>query len=785
MRLATQSRIAVILLALACFPTPSVAQYTQTVLHTFTPGKDGANINFDPVLPDAAGNLYGTTSGGGDYNSGSLYELTPAPGHTWRETQLYSFKTHSLEVGASPSGSIVRDAAGNFYGIAPTDGLANCYDQGFPVGCGAIWQLTKTSGTWKHTLIYSFTGGADGANPASLIIDGSGNLYGVTGTTVFELSRSAGSWSLKTLYTFTGGSDGAQPNAVLLDGSGNLLGATYYGGVGECYIYGGGSGCGVVFKLSPSSGGAWTESTVYSFLGGNDGGQPIGSLALDQYGDVFGVAGVGGAYANGVVFEVDPGSNSETVPYAFTNIVYPANISSDAAGNFYVTTYQGGLLNNCQNGCGTILELSKAEGGWNATTVYSFSGGWDGSSTGSAPVFDPKGNLYVSTLARVESTTILFELTPAAPGKWRGSVAHNFPSNVGGNSPLAGVIRDAAGNLYGTTVQGGAYGWGNVFELTPSGSTWKETVLHNFDGMDGAYPVAALTLDSAGNLYGTAEYGGSTFCGYGCGTVFKLSPGSGGSWNFSVLHSFKNGKDGNYPRGGVVIDAAGNLYGTSMNSTNNADCVYGCGTVFELSPSNGGEWNFKLLYAFQGNASGGGPADGTIAIDPAGNLYGTTAEGGVGYGTLYQISPPTSGGAWTPSVLYTFSQTDQYSAGTLVLDPAGNIYGTTERGGPSNLGTVYELAHSAGAWTKNTLYSFTGNGDGEIPTAGVVFDGAGNLYGMTRLGVYELSPATGSWTEKTLFTFDTSQDPTTSLVLDPNGNIFTTFNMDAVYELTP
>jgi uncharacterized repeat protein (TIGR03803 family) len=220
-------------------------------------------------------------------------------------------------------------------------------------------------------------------------------------------------------------------------------------------------------------------------------------------------------------------------------------------------------------------------------------------------------------------------------------VLHSFGNGTDGLYPYAGLIFDAAGNLYGTTYEGGIHGYGTVFELTPEeGGGWTEKVLHSFNlnGTDAAYPQASLIMDSAGNLYSTSYEGGIHLdpCGgVGCGTVFELSPQEGGGWTEKVLHSFNlNGTDGDEPYAGLIIDTAGNLYGTTI-----AGGIHNNGTVFELSPREGGGWTEKVVHSFGNGTDGYEPYAGLI-IDAAGNLYGTTVEGGIhGYGTVFEITP--------------------------------------------------------------------------------------------------------------------------------------------------
>ena len=304
------------------------------------------------------------------------------------------------------------------------------------------------------------------------------------------------------------------------------------------------------------------------------------------------------------------------------------------------------------------------------------------------------------------AVTLLVTSTWAATN-WHEKVLHSF-NGTDGWSPEAGLIFDAAGNLYGTTEYGGtggncgAYGCGTVFELTPNGSGgWTETVLYSFCPQtgctDGANPAAGLIFDAAGNLYGTTEYAGA----YNSGTVFELTPNGSGGWTETVLYSFcsqANCTDGYGPLAGLIFDASGNLYGTTRDGG-----AYGYGTVFELTPTGGGAWTERVLHGFGKGTDGAGPSYyGKLIFDAAGNLYGMTLSGGAyGFGTAFELTP-TAGGGWTEQVLYSFNNNgaDGISpfAG-LTFDAAGNLYGTTWEGGiyscggaGSACGTVFELS---------------------------------------------------------------------------------------------
>jgi uncharacterized repeat protein (TIGR03803 family) len=364
-------------------------------------------------------------------------------------------------------------------------------------------------------------------------------------------------------------------------------------------------------------------------------------------------------------------------------------------------------------------------------------------------------------------------------------VLYTFTGGVDGSQPYqAGVIFDPAGNLYGVTQYGGAYGQGTVFQLTPStNGAWTETVLHSFTGgTDGLQPQGGLAIDGAGNLYGTTSWGGDPNAG--CGTVFKLSPSDNG-WTFNVLHAFTNGQDGCSPQGGNLrVLAGGSIYGTTAGGgagsqgtvfalypawpfywvwplrggngefpgglggyvpgaanygTANFGGAHGVGTVFELAGPTG--YSIETKHTFNTTNAAGSYPIGDLAGQDNGNggfMYGVTAAGGVGgYGTVYQLTESQSiYDLWSISVLHSFSGLDGATpwAG-VVLDAAGNLYGTTFSRGKGGAGTVFKLTLGAkNTWTHTVLYSFTGGIDGGEPTSGVVFDNAGNLYGTTNTG---------------------------------------------------
>jgi uncharacterized repeat protein (TIGR03803 family) len=387
--------------------------------------------------------------------------------------------------------------------------------------------------------------------------------------------------------------------------------------------------------------------------------------------------------------------------------------------------------------------------------VHNFGNGKDGVQPRAGLIFDASGNLYGTTLTGgADDGGTAFELSPKTGGGWTEKILHSFQNNgKDGYWPHASLILDAKGNLYGTTYQGGTglctsnstvIGCGVVFELSPkTGGGWTEKILHSFSyGTDGNYPYGSLVFDAKGNLYGTT-YGGGANTYYG--TVFELVPKASGPWAEKVLHSFNDNRtDGYYPYCNLVFDAARNLYGTTSSGGSLGDY----GVVFELTPGAGGTWTETILHGFLSNTNDGITPNAGVILDSAGNLYGTTTGGGVyGYGTAFELSPKTGGG-WTETVLYSFGDTtnDGQAPYADLIFNGGNLYGTTAAGGPSDGGTAFELVSTAGSWTETVLYSFS-DGDGGGPEGGVIFDTTGNLYGTTTYGgtndagtVFEVTP---------------------------------------------
>jgi uncharacterized repeat protein (TIGR03803 family) len=703
-------------------------------LHSFTtnPPK-GANPN-GGVIRDSAGNLYGTTSAGGT-GYGVVFKVNTAG----KETVLYSF-TGGAD-GGQPHAGLILDSAGNLYGTTYAGGEG---------GAGVVFKVNMAG---QETVLYSFTGGADGRWPnAGVIRDSGGNLYGTTqsgGTAnsgvVYDLNTSG---QERVLYSFTGGADGGAPFAgVIRDSAGNLYGTTSSGGtVSAVHFF----GAGVVYRVDPSG----EETVLYSFTGGADGDEPVAGVIRDSAGTLYGTTYYGGASGWGVVYELTP-AGQETALYSFAGGADGASPSAgvirDSAGNVYGTTDYGGSA-EAFSGWGVVYKVDTAG---QETVLHTFTGGADGGLPYAGVIRDSAGNLYGTTISGggAGSLGLVFRLNTSG----QETVLYAFPGAFDGSYPEAGVI-DSSGNFYGTTSDGGTEGWGTVFRVEASG---HETVLHNFTFGDGASPNAGVIRDSAGNLYGTAYEGGTA----NAGVVFKVDTAG----NQTVLYTFTGGADGGSPEGGVIRDSAANLYGTTYyGGTANA------GVVYKLDPAG----QETVLHSFTGGADGGYPHAGVILI--SGKLYGTASQGGAsGVGVLYVMNT-----AGKEKVLYNFTGVGadgSYPYAGVIPDSAGNLYGTTTAGGTWGQGMVYELD---AAGNQKALYDFTGLADGGYPRAGVVRDPSGNLYGTTQYGsgsgsgvVYELNVSGGVWREAVLYTFTGGADggqPYGGVVRDSSGNLYGT-----------
>ncbi len=461
--------------------------------------------------------------------------------------------------------------------------------------------MTFTNGSGSLTAPVS--GGTASVTTSELPV-GTSSLWAVySGDSIFAGSTSntlvqvvSPTYAETVLHSFTGSPDGVVPygSTLVRDAQGNLYGTTAYGGDASCSS-GIGIGCGTVFKVDATG----KETVLHSFIA-SDGLNPNAGLVLDAQGNLYGTTSAGGTHGDGAVYKLDT-TGKETVLYSFGGTagdgLQPyAGLVRDTQGNLYGTTFDGGNTTSpCTSfgGCGTVFKVDTTS---KETVLYRFTGtGGDGA------------------------------------------------------NPMAGLVRDAQGNLYGTTYSGGTYGNGTVFKLDTTG---KETVLYSFTGTggDGAGPRGGLVLDAEGNLYGTTGAGGSAECGSsGCGALFKLDTTGKETVLFS---SFGEEHNGWGPYGNLIRDAEGNLYGTTFGGGSGSSCEHGCGTVYKVDTSGNG----TVLYNFAGGADSAFPDAGVIS-DAQGDLYGTTrgvdwAQGGSasGGGTVFKLTPLAVAGVSPPSL---------------------------------------------------------------------------------------------------------------------------------------
>jgi uncharacterized repeat protein (TIGR03803 family) len=395
----------------------------------------------------------------------------------------------------------------------------------FPVAASVVLLLCS-SFAWagaRGKIIYPFAGGTNAAYPGgAMIFDGTGSLYGLAAggannvAAVFKLTPSGSeSWTESLIYSFLNFSNYPGPN-IVFDASGNLYGSFASAG-----------SCGAIYQLTPGSGGIWTEATIFSFTDSADQGCYPANLIFDpSTGRLYGETQIGGAFNGGAVFALEPAAGGVwnfNLIYSFGSATAgdapTGPLTLDSSGSLYGTTLYGGSYSG-----GTVYKLSYGMDGWTETTLYNFTGGYNGNSAGSGVIFDGLGNLYGTTNEPGGGDDVgnVYKLTPTK-GEWVIHVIHTFTGGPDGGDPSGYQLAiDGAGNLYGTTARGGLYNYGAVFRLVPStGGRWRETVLHAFtNGADGGSPYTVIILGSSGNLYGTAYNGGT----YGYGVAFEIRP---------------------------------------------------------------------------------------------------------------------------------------------------------------------------------------------------------------------------------------------------------------------
>jgi len=713
------------------------------------------------------------------------------------EAQLTFTNLHSFSVfpnGSIPLAGLVQGSNGNFYGTTSSGGTNGG-------GYGAVFEVT-TNGV--ATVLYEFTGGADGANPqAGLVLGNDGNFYGTTQNggangnygTVFKITPDG---SLTTLYSFSG-SDGSQPCAALVPGSdGSFYGTTQTGGNNN--------NDGTVFQITTN--GQFTnlyefgsvqqpdvtsKTNVYPCGITNisystnqiplDGATPNG-LILGLDGNLYGTTQTGGPGNYGNVFEIMT-NGAFTNVYSFTGGFDGANpqaaLVQGTNGGLYGTTYKGG-----SNNSGTVFKI-KADGTF--TNLYSFTGGFDGANPQAALVHGMNGGFYGTTAyGGTNGYGNVFKVTT-------NGVLTSLYSFTGGNdgaNPQAALAQTSDGIFYGTASGGGAGigsgGNGTVFKIATDGAF---TALYAFPGVNDGQYANAMIHGSDGNFYGTAYNGGTNGVNGLNGSVFKITPNGA----LTSLYSFTNGIDGANPLAALVQGSDGNFYGTAQNGGDN-----GWGAIFKITPNG----TLTSLYSFTGGNDGANPQV-ALVQGGGGGFYGTTQYGGVnGYGNVFKIT--TNGQFRT---LYSFGSVEQffnvtsytnvtpcgstisYSTNYIPLDGAtpnglvlgldGNFYGTTSGGGAygglNGNGTVFEITPN-GAFT--SLYSFTGGNDGANPSTSLVQGGDGNFYGSTTQGgtngygtVFQVTP-NGSLTTLYPFTGDIDGYSPGSLLAGTDGNFYGT-----------
>jgi uncharacterized repeat protein (TIGR03803 family) len=653
-------------------------------LYSFTGGNDGAYPN--QLLLGSDGYFYGTTSGGGTNNCGTVFRIST----NGLLTTLQYF--NGADKGEFTQSGLALGSDGNFYGMTEFGG--SNYS-------GTIFEIT-TNGVL--TTLYSFTGGNDGATPygGPLVLGGDGSFYGTTiqgGTygvssggygTVFKITTNG---VLTSLHSFTDGADGAFPQTGLALGTdGNFYGTTSIGGASQQ---------GTVFQITP--GGAFTP--LHSFTGSNDGSTPYGGpLALGADGKFYGTTEVGGAGGEGTVFQISSNGAFASL-YSFTGGEDGGRLFAGlvrAGGDtFYGATYAGGT-----DGGGTVFQIN-SDGA--LTNLYSFPGVDDGANPYAGLAQGSDGDFYGTTSAGgTNNLGTVFQVS--ANGALTG--LYSFTGGSDGGDPIAGLTQGSDGNFYGTTISYGASKHGTVFSISTNGGL---NSLYSFTGgVDGAGPQGGLVLGNDDNFYGTTTSGGASQQG----TVFQMSV----SGALNNLYSFTGGADGGLPENALVQGGDGNLYGTTFDGGTNY-----AGTVFEIT-TNGALTTLYSFTGFSGEVFENYPNGLVLGSD--GNLYGTTYgyQHGPDFGIVFKAA--TDGSL---TILHVFTGRDDGGnpIASLTQGSDGNLYGTTTVGGTHNVGTVFQITTNG---SLATLFSFTGGIDGSQPRGSLIQGSDGSFYGTTSMG---------------------------------------------------
>jgi uncharacterized repeat protein (TIGR03803 family) len=586
-----------------------VYKVTQTgqfsLLYSFAAMGDGStpysNLIFDP-----AGNLYGTTLNDGLNGAGVVFKLSPSG----EETVLHAFvgPTGGGVVGALPKSGVARDAAGNLYG---TDS-------------SAIYEI-EANGNFKNLAVFGCKNVGEVSGWSGVTLDSKGNLYGTTtqqavvfcGPTYGGVFKLTPSGTLTQLYAFPGASapDFDAPVSpsnpgVAVDSSGNVYGATPYGGVSGMVYEIGASGAAVIHNFTAAASGTSSNPPKFSSQGG-----------------FYGSTMYGGAANAGTVYEISAAGN-EKVLYSFTggeDGSHPnGSVDRDASGNIYGATSDGGA-----SGQGVVYKVSTSG---QFTLLHTFSGGADGGYPDGGVTMDGDGNLYGTAFSGGTGSLtgvlegVIFKIDPSGDE----TVLYNFTGLSDGGSPESAPTLDRLGNLYGTTVAGGNDGVGVVYKLTTSG---VYSVLHTFTGLGagGGNPVAPVVLDTSGNIYGAAaEWGTASNGDPGWGLIYKIST----TLAYTVLYTFSGGTDGGLATAPVTLDKEGNIYGTTAAGGGAGCADLGCGVAFEITPAG----QETVLHTFENGADGVG--GGTILLNQSRDLFGNAASGGLDQGGLiYKMVP--------------------------------------------------------------------------------------------------------------------------------------------------
>lgn len=684
------------------------------VLHHFgrVPG-DGEAPVATLTLDASSGTLYGTTLIGGVSGFGTVFRVG-TDGSDY--DVLHSF-TGEDDDGSGPYGTLLLDS-GVLYGTASYGG---------PSGRGIVWRMAADGSGFA--ILHGFTGGSDGGNPsAGVVPDSSGNVYGTAAQfgsghygTVFRLKKDGSGFAV--LHAFmSGASDGAGPDTTLArDSAGNLYGTTRGGGPGDW---------GTVYRLKPDGSGFQVLRTFSH--ASPDGASPAGPVALDGSGNLYGTTFFGGTDDHGVLFRMKTDGSAFSAVKRFdaaSEGAFPTGSLLLDGATIRATTFQGG-----SGGVGTLYAVQTSGSGFSLLHTFGV-GIIDGADPRAAMVLGSDGTLYGTTCdGQPGGHGTAFRIRPDGSGF---AVLHGFPFDApDGEDPSAPLLRDASGNLFGTAYDGGANAVGTLFGLGSDGAGFR--VLRGFTNQtaDGSYPLGALVADGSGYLYGTTSQGGPE----SAGTVFRIRPDGSG---FTILHAFGGGSaDGSYPAAAITLDGAGNIFGTTQGGG-----AAGVGTVFRMKTGGTG---FAVIHSFRVDPAEGDFPQASLVLDPGGNLYGTTSRGGgpADAGTVFRVKSDGSGYA----VLHKFSDDPDGAdpRASLALDGAGNLYGTTRGGGPRGQGTIFTLKTDGSGY--QVLHEFRGGPlDAAFPYGAVVLDAGGNLYGTTAEGgawfegtVFKLSPGTGT-----------------------------------------